>query len=494
MDNSSGLINTLSSPALLVLASTAEATRGTNTPCQQSRHFGVPMDKSNHMPFLSTAYSLMYHHPDRLGTGAPSREYPPHLVSLHPQFGHPSLDCGPVGMLGYGALHPFPPFHLPEDMECFQGGYLSTKRPKMMSSSEPPQVRYLALEKGLETPRTPLSREMGNGPEGHSPGSSKYRSSPPMRQTVNKRAEKKPESCQPFFCPLCHRALKRAELADHLHYEMGTLSNHMLDSDPETSQEKEPTTVQSPAGGSGTHDRSDSPKVSPCTPEEGPKVDRHQSFQLVKSNREARLGARAGRCKRMKGGLEEQQLVGSLLRMSRPGEGEEELSEGSRCGDEDYRLSKKGLLETKELQLSTPMSTSSREDDVDIESEGDEQPPFLPHQFQSPNYSTSPVAEDGTLVSGRLDTTAKREEEEAGLAAKTMQMLKEQIQELTQRLLRADSYKCHICLDSYSAPLTSIQCWHIHCEQCWLRTLGTKKLCPQCHTITSPADLRRVYL
>ncbi|XP_069086522.1 E3 ubiquitin-protein ligase RNF220-like isoform X2 [Pleurodeles waltl] len=485
MDNSSGLINTLSSPALLVLASTAEGTRSTNTPCQQTRHFGVPMDKSNHMPFLSTAYSLMYHHPDRLGTAAPSREYPPHLVSLHPQFGHPSLDCGPVGMLGYGALHPFPPFHLPEDMECFQAGYLSTKRPKMLSTSEPPQVRYLALEKGLETPRTPLSREIGNGPEGLSPGSAKYRSSPPTRQTVTKRAEKKPESCQPFFCPLCHRALKRVELADHLQYELGTFSHHISDSEPEMSQEKEAASVPYPAGGSAAHDRRDSPKMSPCPSEEGSKVNRHQSFQQVKSNREARLGARAGRCKRMKGGLEEQ-LVGSLLRMSR--EGEEELSEGSRCGDE------KGLLETKDPQLLTPKSTSSREDDVDIESEGDELPPFLPHKFQSPSSSTSPVAQDGTLTSLGLDTTFKREEEEAGLAAVTVQMLKEQIQELTQRLQRTDSYKCHICLDSYSAPLTSIQCWHIHCELCWLRTLGTKKLCPQCHTITSPADLRRVYL
>uniref|UniRef100_A0A4W5PRA9 Ring finger protein 220 n=1 Tax=Hucho hucho TaxID=62062 RepID=A0A4W5PRA9_9TELE len=48
--------------------------------------------------------------------------------------------------------------------------------------------------------------------------------------------------------------------------------------------------------------------------------------------------------------------------------------------------------------------------------------------------------------------------------------------------------------DSYTMPLTSIQCWHVHCEECWLRTLGNKKLCPQCNTITSPGDLRRVYM
>ncbi|KAM7328508.1 hypothetical protein ACRRTK_012600 [Alexandromys fortis] len=41
---------------------------------------------------------------------------------------------------------------------------------------------------------------------------------------------------------------------------------------------------------------------------------------------------------------------------------------------------------------------------------------------------------------------------------------------------------------------TSIQCWHVHCEECWLWTLGAKKLCPQCNTITVPGDLRRIYL
>ncbi|CAO3649947.1 unnamed protein product [Mucor hiemalis] len=54
--------------------------------------------------------------------------------------------------------------------------------------------------------------------------------------------------------------------------------------------------------------------------------------------------------------------------------------------------------------------------------------------------------------------------------------------------------RCLICLESYKTPLTSIICWHVHCEQCWLQTLGSKKLCPQCQKITTPADLRRIYL
>uniref|UniRef100_A0A8C2ACM4 Ring finger protein 220b n=1 Tax=Cyprinus carpio TaxID=7962 RepID=A0A8C2ACM4_CYPCA len=76
----------------------------------------------------------------------------------------------------------------------------------------------------------------------------------------------------------------------------------------------------------------------------------------------------------------------------------------------------------------------------------------------------------------------------------TLEALKTRIRDLEKQLTRGDRFKCLICMDSYTVPLTSIQCWHVHCEECWLRTLGAKKLCPQCNTITSPGDLRRVYL
>ncbi|KAI8124681.1 Protein winged eye [Lucilia cuprina] len=37
-------------------------------------------------------------------------------------------------------------------------------------------------------------------------------------------------------------------------------------------------------------------------------------------------------------------------------------------------------------------------------------------------------------------------------------------------------YKCLICLDDYRNPAISVACWHVHCEQCWLRSLGARKL------------------
>lgn len=54
--------------------------------------------------------------------------------------------------------------------------------------------------------------------------------------------------------------------------------------------------------------------------------------------------------------------------------------------------------------------------------------------------------------------------------------------------------KCLICLDDFKSPVVSICCWHVHCEECWLYTLGCRKLCPQCNMITSASDLRRIYL
>ncbi|KTG42655.1 hypothetical protein cypCar_00029340 [Cyprinus carpio] len=113
--------------------------------------------------------------------------------------------------------------------------------------------------------------------------------------------------------------------------------------------------------------------------------------------------------------------------------------------------------------------------------------------------------------------------------ATTLEALKARIRELEKQILRGDRYKCLICMrkptqtgadgknqvverhgsaealqlgvyclyrgyvtgcstataassgikkllplrrDSYTMPLTSIQCWHVHCEECWLRTLS----------------------
>jgi hypothetical protein len=49
-------------------------------------------------------------------------------------------------------------------------------------------------------------------------------------------------------------------------------------------------------------------------------------------------------------------------------------------------------------------------------------------------------------------------------------------------------------MDAYTKPVASVACWHVHCESCWMRALGAKKLCPQCKVIVRAKDLRRIYL
>lgn len=73
-----------------------------------------------------------------------------------------------------------------------------------------------------------------------------------------------------------------------------------------------------------------------------------------------------------------------------------------------------------------------------------------------------------------------------------IEALKEKIREY--EVIIKNKCKCLICMDDFRVPVVSICCWHVHCEECWLRTLGARKLCPQCNMITSPADLRKIYM
>ncbi|XP_076762384.1 E3 ubiquitin-protein ligase RNF220 isoform X1 [Xylocopa sonorina] len=74
-----------------------------------------------------------------------------------------------------------------------------------------------------------------------------------------------------------------------------------------------------------------------------------------------------------------------------------------------------------------------------------------------------------------------------------IEALRGRIRELEAEM-RGQPFRCLICMEQYKKPVTSVCCWHVHCEQCWLHTLGAKKLCPQCNMITSPSDLRRIYM
>ncbi|KAJ8968509.1 hypothetical protein NQ317_016157 [Molorchus minor] len=151
-------------------------------------------------------------------------------------------------------------------------------------------------------------------------------------------------------------------------------------------------------------------------------------------------------------------------------------------------------------------SLSMAEEDEDLNVDGDDT-----QLYGSPQYSETDVIlpcgdpQDVALRKAVIGTDPKRlcsdNSRTSDLCtAETkgdpiLEVLKIRIRELeSKEQNKQEVYKCLICMERYRTPVISVCCWHVHCEECWLQTLGVKKLCPQCNMITSPADLRRIYM
>ncbi|XP_010213991.1 PREDICTED: E3 ubiquitin-protein ligase RNF220, partial [Tinamus guttatus] len=146
MENSPYLPNPLASPALMVLASTAEASRDASIPCQQPRPFGVPVsaDKDVHIPFTNGSYTFasMYHRQGGVPGAFANRDFPPSLLHLHPQFAPPNLDCTPISMLNHSGVGAFRPFASTEDRESYQSAFTPAKRLKNCHDTDSPHLRF----------------------------------------------------------------------------------------------------------------------------------------------------------------------------------------------------------------------------------------------------------------------------------------------------------------------------------------------------------------
>lgn len=143
MDSPSYLPAPLASPALMVLATTAEAGRDASVPCQAPRPFGVPasVEKDLHLPFPSASYTFtsMYQRQAPMSGTFPSRDFPASLLHLHPQFTPPNLDCSTLGMLNHSGVGAFRPFASPPE-ERESGGYQSAFTPAKRLKSCFPEV------------------------------------------------------------------------------------------------------------------------------------------------------------------------------------------------------------------------------------------------------------------------------------------------------------------------------------------------------------------
>lgn len=138
MDSPSYLPTPLASPALMVLASTAESGRDASVPCQAPRPFGVPvsMEKDLHLSFPSASYTFtsMYQRQGPVSGAFPSRDFPASLLHLHHQFTPPNLDCSTLSMLSnHSGVGAFRPFSSPQDERepgLYQSAFTPAKRLK----------------------------------------------------------------------------------------------------------------------------------------------------------------------------------------------------------------------------------------------------------------------------------------------------------------------------------------------------------------------------
>ncbi|XP_054870386.1 E3 ubiquitin-protein ligase RNF220a isoform X6 [Amphiprion ocellaris] len=621
MESSSYLPNPLASPALMVLASTAEASRDASIPCQQPRPFGVPVsvEKDVHLPFNNGSYTFasMYHRQGAVPPGFPNRDFPPSLLHLHHQFAPPNLDCSPISMLNHSGVGAFRPFASPpEDRDGAPGGYQSAFTPAKrlkgcLDAEASPHLRYSDAE-GKEY-------DFGGAqiPPGGSPSSalkavedsgkkifavSGLLSDRETSSSPEDRIERYAHLChlmntgkkkmslydsQAPVCPICQVLLRPGELQEHMETEIERLANICLSKNPSPKDSAAtPGTPKSMLLSVHIKREGESPVVSPLSSEDAHHSDRYQTFLRVRANRQTRLNAsacpaRIGKMKRRKpedGGqvcpLCSAPLAGSEEEMSRHVEqcliqregalGDDDSAdmdgENGRGFEEYEWAGQKRIRATALLEggfrgtgfATCSIKESAADSDADLDVDGDDTLEYgkaqyteadiipcsgagedqgearerealrgavlnggMPSNRITPEFSkwasdempstsngesskTDPSTPSSSSSSCCVPRTCKNSEiekvTEEESTATTMEALKARIRELEKQILRGDRYKCLICMDSYTMPLTSIQCWHVHCEECWLRTLGNKKLCPQCNTITSPGDLRRVYL
>ncbi|XP_051555904.1 E3 ubiquitin-protein ligase RNF220-like isoform X7 [Myxocyprinus asiaticus] len=567
MESSSYLPNPLASPALMVLASTAEASRDASIPCQQPRPFGVPVsvEKDVHLPFNNGSYTFasMYHRQGAVPPGFPNREFPPSLLHLHHQFAPPNLDCSPISMLNHSGVGAFRPFASPEDRDGAGGGYQSAFTPAKrlkgcLEADASPHLRYSDAEGkeydfgGAQIPSSSPSALKAVEDAGKKifavSGLLSDRETSSSPEDRIERCKKKVSlyDSQAPICPICQVLLRPGELQEHMEQEMERLTHIHISKNPSHKDiNAAPGTPKSLLLSVHIKREGESPVVSPLSSDEAHHSDRYQTFLRVRANRQTRLNARIGKMKRRK--PEDGQRESGIEEDSADVEGENgtRFEEYEWCGQKRVRattLLEGGFRGTGFAMCSTKESHDS---DADLDVDGDDtleygkaqytEADIIPCSGEDQGEAKEREALRGAVLNGGVPSnritpefskwasdempstsngeSSKQEPSSCSLSSTprtcknseiekitedstvtTLEALKARIRELEKQILRGDRYKCLICMDSYTMPLTSIQCWHVHCEECWLRTLGNKKLCPQCNTITSPGDLRRVYL
>ncbi|XP_076441350.1 E3 ubiquitin-protein ligase Rnf220-like [Babylonia areolata] len=552
MENSPFVPNPLSSPALMVLASTAaegrEAPRLPAPPHPFSAGQSLDKDLPPAPPPPFSSAGFVYR---------PGEPFPSPLYAPLPPFVRPNLDRG-LGLLGpnSGAFRHLGPH---EGVEPYHSAFTPAKKSKSEDVSststfssadhqdrdgEGGSRKSLSPSVKEERPSSISSVGGDTNSEIHSDnGDPNDRGTPDSEGRALRKHRKRPADGHVPCCPICGLTLRPGETAAHLSAELDKLELIFRERKISEAGNSGGKTLPSPSGRKG--------KDSP-SPEAAARA-RFESYMQIRAKRQSRLHARSRNRKRrsdetvcpicnarLSGTPEE--LNGHVelclkKHQQRHCEGEEEAVdvEGDGVGEHHYeeypwagapsRIRTTALLPGGLAGARFQAAKRSSEDE-DLNVDGDDSEDL----YGRPQYTESdlvPLASDdaegrerlilrgavlGEIVKRRVESSAPGEPstscaesdapldlcqsgESVGSAAHNTvaAALTARMEELGDNS-DDDKQKCLICMKAYEKPLVSVQCWHVLCEKCWCRTLGAKKLCPQCNAITSPSHLRRIYL
>lgn len=318
-------------------------------------------------------------------------------------------------------------------------------------------------------------------------------------EEAGRSCRNKRKQMEPACCPVCSVTLRSSEIDLHLVSEIDKL--YKLSSTKHKLNGKNSNPSASAVNGSVEHGNK-----------------QWETYQKVRSNRHGRQRIKSRKrrpeeitcpiCNRET--TEDINLhVEMCLRRSERNSADSDENIDVEGGYEEYewagqsRVRATSLLQGGVSSLGTSLSMTDEDEDLVVD--GDDS-----QVYGSPQYSERDIIipagdkEQEALRKAVIGSDNNREPVDVS-TTKTeisvvsgdpiLEALKSRIRELESREQSRDEvYKCLICMERYRTPVISVCCWHVHCEQCWLQTLGAKKLCPQCNMITSPADLRRIYM
>ncbi|CAH1772907.1 unnamed protein product [Owenia fusiformis] len=500
MENGAYLPNPLTSPALMVLASTAEASRETPSQASGPPHPAYPQNlekKPDPAHTTPNTYGVY-----QRGDGP----YPPPMYAhMHGPFARP-----PMGLINPGGGGAFRPVLSPEDRESYHSAFTPAKRSRLEEiPSSPGKTDDDGGKDGqLSSPGGSASAyDIETRSEG---GDSIDRGTPDSEgRTLRKRKKSGVFIDGATVCPACGLSLRVGEIQSHYALEIERLER--------SNSRKGASRESTPLGR----------KNVPLTPSSGrrgtPSLEavaqsRFESYLRVKLNRQSRLNAK-NRIKRRK----QEESACPVCDEKMVGSPEELNSHVEHClkrrggcdiagpvdveGDDEQYEEYTWAGQTRVRATSMVpggllgYASSSKEEDSGVLNVDDDdndlygKPQYsevniIPTIEDEPSEEKARQALRGAVLKATGDqmspTTSMAENSkwessmvnglsnsnEGSPENKNDSSPKSKLSPGKRAPNSPPRNKCLICMEQYTNPLTSIQCWHVHCEECWLRTLA----------------------